>query len=105
WSSDVCSSDLKKRKSIALRWRTFGKDDGRRLPTHEPVSADPESSCHRKAVPTAARSRTFGGALLSPRLLHQPGDGAHQIVFGEDLIVGVFHFDEHGRAFVAQKVE
>src|SRR2546425_4748231 len=94
----------KKRKSISLRWRTFGKDDGRRLPTREPVSADPDSSCHRKAVPTAARSRPFGGALLSPRLFHQPGDGAHQIVFGEDLIVGVVHFDEHGRAFVAQKV-
>src|SRR5207302_2436205 len=26
----------------------FGKDDGRRLPTHEPVSADPDSSWHYK---------------------------------------------------------
>src|SRR5437879_1582141 len=45
----------------------FGKDDGRRLPTHEPVSADPDSSwhykgcSHRHRVQNIRPSATVGG--------------------------------------------
>src|SRR6266404_1676149 len=35
---------------------------------------------------------------------HEAGDGAHQIVFGEDLETGVAHFHEDGGIFVAQDV-
>src|SRR6266446_1942332 len=35
---------------------------------------------------------------------HETGDGAHQIVFGEDLETGVTHFHEDGGIFVAKDV-
>src|SRR5229473_7547235 len=35
---------------------------------------------------------------------HEAGDGAHQIVFGEDLETGVAHFHEDGGIFVAEDV-
>ena len=35
------------------------------------------------------------------RVLGHAGDGAHQIVFGEDVVARVAHFDEHRGTFVA----
>jgi hypothetical protein len=37
-------------------------------------------------------------------LFHEGGDGAHQIVFGENLEFGAVHFHEDGGIFVAQDV-
>src|SRR5262249_24064883 len=37
-------------------------------------------------------------------LFHQPGDGAHQVVFGENLVAALAQLVEHRWALVAQEV-
>ena len=59
---------------------------------------------------TRERGQTEGswnraGQILSLAFLfHEAGNGAHQIVFGEDFEFGAVHFDENGGIFVTENV-
>src|SRR5256885_15181890 len=56
---------------------------------------------------TLFRSHYPACSKMRPRsalLFHEAGDGAHEVVFGEDLETSIAHFDKDRRVLMAEEV-